>query len=242
MTISEQQRLAVLYDWHNHRLLGDQTADGGFWLGVIELRSRVAVLGAGTGRVAMPLARAGAAVVAIDRDWHRLRRIEAGKMDVICADFSAMPLRDRFEHMVFPYSAMQLVEPGGVAAVLEGLAPLMSGDGRVWLDVSDRFERRAGHEWREVLDDYCPELGCRVRELQRGMRGIDHFQIDTRYEVGGAAIASETDRWYFHPDAELRIAFDQASLAVRSVAVSYSATSPRHRRIYELSRRCDQKG
>ena len=85
---------ALLYDWHNSHSLVGQQADIGYWLDETRASDRILVLGAGTGRVAAPLAARGTAiVVALDLSLARLARIPAmPRLARVCADMTAIPL------------------------------------------------------------------------------------------------------------------------------------------------------
>src|SRR4051812_49592526 len=64
---------APFYDWENAQTLGRR--DVPFWRRVaLEARGRVLELGCGTGRVTLPLARAGVHVVGLDRSAEMLAR------------------------------------------------------------------------------------------------------------------------------------------------------------------------
>ena len=64
---------APFYDWENARTLGRR--DVPFWRSVaLQTRGAVLELGCGTGRISLPLARAGVAVVGIDRSGPMLER------------------------------------------------------------------------------------------------------------------------------------------------------------------------
>ena len=57
---------APFYDWENARTLGRR--DVAFWQRVAKgAKGRVLELGCGTGRISLPLARAGIPIVGIDR-------------------------------------------------------------------------------------------------------------------------------------------------------------------------------
>src|SRR5215475_12859024 len=71
---------APFYDWENARTLGRK--DVPFWRDVaMNAKGRVLELGCGTGRISLPLARAGVRLVGVDRSAHMLaralRRVEA---------------------------------------------------------------------------------------------------------------------------------------------------------------------
>src|SRR5471030_481592 len=64
---------APFYDWENAQTLGRR--DVAFWRGVaLGARGPVLELGCGTGRVSLPLARAGVRLVGIDRSAPMLDR------------------------------------------------------------------------------------------------------------------------------------------------------------------------
>src|SRR5688500_1903399 len=64
---------APFYDWENARTLGRR--DVPFWRNLaLQAGGRVLELGCGTGRIALPLARAGVPLVGIDRSDAMLKR------------------------------------------------------------------------------------------------------------------------------------------------------------------------
>lgn len=228
--------LAVLYDWHNERVLVSQAADVGFWQQRFCASRSVAVLGAGTGRVAWPLAGPGRTVLAVERDLARLGRIPAGCGVIrVCADFLSLPIVPAScQHVVFPYSTLQLVAPASLEACLTSAARILEGNGRLWIDVSDRFSRREDHPWTTVLDSWCPAIGMRIRERQRGVRQADHYRLVTRYYGAARLLAQTTERWYFHLDEDMRRSFAAVGLHVVSARRGYGSGGSRHRRVYEL--------
>src|SRR4029453_13278801 len=64
---------AAFYDWENARTVGRR--DVAFWRGLARrIGGRTLELGCGTGRVLLPLARAGVSIVGIDRSEPMLSR------------------------------------------------------------------------------------------------------------------------------------------------------------------------
>src|SRR5215212_10066516 len=89
---------APFYDWENARTLGRR--DVPFWRQLaLNAGGPVLELGCGTGRISLPLARAGVTVVGIDRSTEmlhrarqRLRRARLGdRVRLIRADMRALP-------------------------------------------------------------------------------------------------------------------------------------------------------
>jgi SAM-dependent methyltransferase len=119
---------APFYDWENARTLGRR--DVLFWRRMIaSTRGPILELGCGTGRVSLPLARAGASIVGIDRSpsmlahlHRRLKRtglgghrrgkvpqtISQGRLTLVRGDIRALPFAPaRFSMVVAPYGVLQ---------------------------------------------------------------------------------------------------------------------------------------
>jgi SAM-dependent methyltransferase len=89
---------APFYDWENARTLGKR--DVPFWRNLaLHCGGRVLELGCGTGRIALPLGRAGVALVGIDRSSPMLSRARArvrrarltGRVRLIRGDIRSLP-------------------------------------------------------------------------------------------------------------------------------------------------------
>jgi SAM-dependent methyltransferase len=134
-------------------------------------------LGAGTGRVALPLAAAGVTVVGLDRSKAMLaiaeRRRRAASSDVrrrvrfIEGDMTDLRLRRRFGMVYAPGRVfMFLHEPATQRAALEGIHRNLRPGGILAIDVFDPLlDRCAPGDWepeeRGVVTN--PETGNRVR-------------------------------------------------------------------------------
>ena len=108
--------------------------------------ARVLELGAGYGRVAIPLARAGSEVVALDVDREMLALAEAtatsepsevrARLSYTVQDMTSFSLGRRFERVIIPYNGLCcLLEPGDLRACLEHARDHLVAGGRLALDV-----------------------------------------------------------------------------------------------------------
>ena len=100
---------AAYYDWENAQTVGRR--DIAFWSGFARQagkRSRVLELGCGTGRVAIPVAKAGATVIGVDRSGSMLAR---GRMKVRRARLESRVklIRGDIRHLPFPDKSFKLV-------------------------------------------------------------------------------------------------------------------------------------
>ncbi len=85
---------APFYDWENAQTLGRR--DVPFWRRVaIGAGGPVLELGCGTGRVSLPLARAGVNLVGVDRSAPMLARAEADPQILKSSDPQICPSRPR---------------------------------------------------------------------------------------------------------------------------------------------------
>jgi ubiquinone/menaquinone biosynthesis C-methylase UbiE len=112
---------APFYDWENRRTIGRQ--DVGFWRQVAGTAAGLVLeLGCGTGRVSLPLGRAGISLVGVDRSAPMLDRAAkrartlkrpaglkgAQTPSFVRGDITALPFRDeQFGMVLAPYGVLQ---------------------------------------------------------------------------------------------------------------------------------------
>jgi ubiquinone/menaquinone biosynthesis C-methylase UbiE len=106
---------APFYDWENARTLGRR--DVPFWRNLaLQARGPVLELGCGTGRVSLPLGRAGVRLVGIDRSERMLARARArtrrarlsGSVALIRSDVRFIPFAaSSFAMVMAPYGILQ---------------------------------------------------------------------------------------------------------------------------------------
>jgi ubiquinone/menaquinone biosynthesis C-methylase UbiE len=155
---------APFYDWENARTLGRR--DVPFWRRVAaEADGPVLELGCGTGRVSLPLARAGIELVGIDRSAPMLQRAirRARRLGLIPAPQSPLPTRPRFVRgdiralpfrrrafamVVAPYGILQsLIRPRDLTAALESVARVLARGATFGIDLVPDVPK-----WREYTD------------------------------------------------------------------------------------------
>ena len=129
---------APFYDWENARTLGRR--DVPFWrtLGLAS-RGLVLELGCGTGRVTMPLGRAGVQLVGIDRSDRMLalarRRVArarlGGHVGLVRGDIRALPFpASAFATVMAPYGVLQsLLRERDLAAALAAVHRVLGRGG-----------------------------------------------------------------------------------------------------------------
>lgn len=135
---------APFYDWENARTLGRR--DVGFWRRALGAeRARTLELGCGTGRLTMPLARAGVVMVGVDRSSpmleraaRRARRLARPlRPTLVRGDIRQLPFRDRtFGAVMAPYGMLQsLVREADLTAMLGDAARVLRRGGLLGVDL-----------------------------------------------------------------------------------------------------------
>ncbi len=153
---------APFYDWENARTLGRK--DVPFWREIaVRAKGRVLELGCGTGRISLPLARAGVSLVGVDRSAHMLaraarraaalRRKRVGRprkpLRLIRADIRALPFGpDRFSMVLAPYGILQsLLRDADLKASLQSVARVVKPGGLFGVDLVPDVPK-----WREYTN------------------------------------------------------------------------------------------
>ena len=147
---------APFYDWENAQTLGRR--DVPFWRRIAAAaRGPVLELGCGTGRVSLPLARAGVNLVGIDRSAPMLERarrqiLRSSRpqvrkcLDLVRGDIRALPFDDgAFPMVLAPYGILQsLIRPRDLTATLASVARVVAPGGTFGIDLVPDVPK-----WRE---------------------------------------------------------------------------------------------
>jgi ubiquinone/menaquinone biosynthesis C-methylase UbiE len=172
---------APFYDWENARTLGRR--DVPFWQRIaVKARGSVLELGCGTGRIAVPLARAGVRITGIDRSAPMLaraqrravllRRRRAGRgkeaLALVRADIRVLPFEDAtFQMVLAPYGILQsLLTDQDLTAALQSVQRVLSPRGILGIDLVPDVPR-----WREYQD--------RVQMRGRSAAGTDLTLVES---------------------------------------------------------------
>jgi ubiquinone/menaquinone biosynthesis C-methylase UbiE len=135
---------APYYDWENAQTVGRR--DIAFWQRMAsKVDGPILELGCGTGRVALPVAKAGGTVVGIDRSESmlarartRVRRARLGsRLQLIRGDIRHLPFPDRsFSLVMAPYGILQsLLDEKLLSATLKDVRRVLNRDGVFGLEL-----------------------------------------------------------------------------------------------------------
>ncbi len=187
---------AAFYDWENARTMARR--DVPFWRRLaLAAGGPVLELGCGTGRITLPLARAGVPVVGIDlsapmlrRARVRLRRARAGvRAALVRGDIRHLPFTcDTFALVAAPYGVLQsLVRDRDLATTCAAVAAALRPGGRLVLElVADLPAWREYREetklrgWRPGGRSHLTLVESVRQDRRRGLTIFDQEFIERR--------------------------------------------------------------
>lgn len=150
---------APYYDWENARTVARR--DVAFWQRLAAAQEGpVLELGCGTGRITVPVARAGAAIVGIDRSEPMLARARARlrrarlPAALVRGDIRALPFRRRlrFALVMAPYGILQsLTREADLRATLEAVHAALARGGLFAIDLVPDLPRWSEYSRRVSL-------------------------------------------------------------------------------------------
>jgi SAM-dependent methyltransferase len=152
---------APFYDWENARTLARR--DVAFWQRLAAAQDGpVLELGCGTGRIALPVIKAGARLVGVDRSTpmlararQRLRRAGLTHQALLVrADIRTLPFRRRpgFGLVMAPYGVLQsLTRERDLKATLDSVARVLRRDGLFGIDLVPDLPRWSEYRRRKSL-------------------------------------------------------------------------------------------
>ena len=181
---------APFYDWENARTVARR--DIGFWQRLAAAQEGLVLeLGCGTGRVTVPVARAGAKVVGIDRSQpmllrarKRLRRANVAAL-LVRGDIRHLPFRRRlrFDLVMAPYGILQsLTREQDLRATLESVSSVVRRDGLFAIDLVPDLPRWSEYDHRVSLAGRRGRSHVTLTESVRQDRDKGLTIFDQEYE------------------------------------------------------------
>jgi SAM-dependent methyltransferase len=189
--------------WLHDALLGPHSADIVGYLGMARTTGGpVLDLGSGTGRLAVPFARHGFAVAAVDRDLHSLRRLRRwarrigprtdGLVTTVPADLAGLRLDGRYRLVVLAGAMITAVPPQARPVLLREIAAHLGEGGALALDYPSHALTRLAERPRRTFAFRVPRFdGVTETVVARqvfdlaGMREriTYHCRCSTRHDV-----------------------------------------------------------
>jgi ubiquinone/menaquinone biosynthesis C-methylase UbiE len=186
---------APFYDWENAQTQGRR--DVAFWRRLAKAASgHVLELGCGTGRIAMPLARAGVSVVGVDRSSqmlaHARRRVQRSRyghhVRLLRGDIRDLPFPDAsFGLVMAPYGILQsLLRERDLGLTLKEVARVLVSGGTCGLElVADlpswcEYRRHTSLQGPRGADAHVTLIESVRQDRARGLTLFDQEFVEER--------------------------------------------------------------
>lgn len=183
---------APFYDWENTRTVARR--DVAFWRRMAGAQTGPVIeLGCGTGRILLPLARAGVQVVGVDlsmpmldRARQRLRRAGITSGSLVRGDIRFLPFKRRkgCRLVMAPYGILQsLTRERDLTATLDSVAELLSKGGTFAMDLVpdlprwDEYQRRTSLRGQHGRNGTLTLVESVRQDLAKRLTIFDHEYV-----------------------------------------------------------------
>jgi SAM-dependent methyltransferase len=228
------------YDWENAQTMGRR--DVAFWR---ELAARVGTpvleLGCGTGRIAVPLGRAGIDVVGIDRSAAMLARAAARvrraglrrRVRLVRGDIRSLPFRRHspFGLVLAPYGMLQsLLRDADLTATLRAVARVLEPGALFGIDLVADLPKWQEYRREHRLSGWRPGRRSHVTLIesvrQDRRRGLTIFEQEYIERQGRTVTARRFDLAFRTVSVtEMRRRLERAGFRVQAVLGDYDGSA-----------------
>ncbi len=226
---------APFYDWENARTVARR--DVAFWQRLAAAQDGpVLELGCGTGRIAVPVARAGTRLVGIDRSAPMLararQRLRRARLDggalLVRGDIRHLPFRPRrpFSLVMAPYGILQsLTREADLRATLASVAGVLRRGGLFGIDLVpdlprwSEYDRRVSLAGRRGRSTTLTLVESVRQDRRRGLTIFDQEYVERRGRERRVHRFALTFRTLSVPQMTTRL--ERAGFRVRAVLGDY---------------------
>lgn len=201
--MTDKKLLAIMYDFYNQYTLRDQNRDIDYYIKQIKKYSveRVLVVGAGTGRVAIPLSDY-AKITAVDFDNERLEILKSkkGNINVVCCDFINFKSSEKYDLIIVPYSTIQFCgDITKINKIFNKLNQIMTEQTICIFDVSESFNEKTEKTKEFLFKDFCDEIKEQVEVYYSAKRYKDFIEFFIEYRlVEKNYSVIENEKYYYY--------------------------------------------
>ncbi len=225
----------VFYDWHNDNILGRQNRDIKFYKNYIKKHNidNVLVVGAGTGRVAIPLSKI-AKVDALDLSLGRLIRLSEhdDSINIIATDFLKYETIVKYSLIIFPYSTIQAFALSKYEQIINKIKKLLNSDGICLIDYDRSFENMKNTKKKKKCESYCKRIREKVVEydteyIRKGFIEVcrEFYYNDTKKEV--------KEKWYLFNFDLFQNKIEDNNMVISNIFDGYNNNSS-YKRVIEI--------
>ena len=240
--MSDEIMLAILYDFYNENTLRDQNLDINYYLNHIKLydSKNILVVGAGTGRVAIPLSKI-AKVDALDFNNERLKILaqKEPNIDLIHTDFLEFNASKEYDLIIVPYSTLQFdnnIEK--LNNFFKKLHAIMNEKTIVIFDVSENFNYKPPKDNELLFKKYSDILHDYVEVYYSAKRFEEYIEFFINYKLcNNNTTLLENERYYYYNKELLANLINDNDLKILKIDDGYAEGKLENKHLYHCRRR-----
>ena len=240
--MNEKQMLAIMYDFYNLHMLRGQNDDILYYINEIKSydSKKVLVVGAGTGRVAIPLSKY-ANVTALDFDQERLIQLNRKEKNIrtICINFFDYEKEDDYDLIVIPYSTLQFDNDAeNINKFLKKLSTIINANTISIFDVSESFNTKIDKNQEFLFRDYCREVYDDVAVYYTSKRFKEYIEFLIEYRLCKEQVSLfENEKYYYYDRDLLYKAIVNNNLEILKIDDGYGNADFKHKHLYHCRKR-----
>lgn len=240
--MSEKSLLALMYDFYNLHTLKGQNDDINYYINQIKENNAkdVLVIGAGTGRVAIPLSKYSN-VTALDFDGERLLRLEKKEKNVntVCVNFLDYDEQKKYDLIIIPYSTLQFDnDKERLNSFFKNLHRIMNQSTIVIFDVSESFSSKVEKNKEFLFKAYCSEVKDEVEVFYTSKRFKEHIEFYIEYRLCKKDISViEHENYYYYDRKLLFDVIDNNNFEILKIDDGYGKDDFKHKHLYHCRRK-----
>lgn len=200
---NKDKLLALMYDFYNQHTLKEQNKDIDYYIKQIKKYSakNVLIIGAGTGRVAIPLSNY-AKITALDLDKERLKILESKNknINIICCDFLDFIRPSEYDLIIIPYSTIQFGgDKNKIDMMFNRLHQIMSNKTICIFDVSESFKNKNEKSRELLFSDFCNLIEENIEVYYSSKKYSNYIEFFIEYKLiqqGFSVIENEKYLYY----------------------------------------------
>ena len=241
MEKKKDEILALMYDFYNQNVLRDQNKDIDYFIKQInDYKSKnVLVVGAGTGRVAIPLAE-HAKISALDMDYERLKVLKdkCSKIETINCDFINFNNDSKYDLIIFPYSTIQFDGTEDKMNLMLGKTKeKLINNGISILDFSESFNSKVERNNELLFSKYNSEIDSIIKVYFTSKRYSDYIEFFVTYYVEKTGKSYlENERYYYYDKDKVERAIDNNGLELVKIDDGYAKKCLTNKHLFHVRR------
>ncbi len=243
--MDQQGLLALMYDFYNSHMLKGQNDDIDYYIKQIKKYGAkdILVIGAGTGRVAIPLANY-AKVTALDFDDERLRRLKRKSANIKTIGINFLQYQEvkKYDLIIIPYSTLQFDNnKENLNNFFKKLKEIMDQKSIVIFDVSESFKEKEEKNKEFLFKDYCSEIKDEVLVYYTAKKRQDYIEFYVEYRLDKQKkIVVEHEKYYYYNKKLIFDILEKNNFEILKIDDGYGKEGFKHKHLYHCRRKTNE--